>query len=240
MGPTRTARAGFYTFTGTITSVDDPFGAFSNLAALGAPVSGTFGYSDPGDYFASSFVPSVTVYTNERSDRPELTGLALNINGVAQRSDAFSLTNLDVGDNVPIGAPFFPAGDFFRYFDGLATPPGTGDDLVDYSKFSEDSFAVPDASITLLDPTGLAFASQDLPRGVLPLSALTDRYGEFSFYDGNGEDINYGSIGFRIDSIQSVPEPGSLVLLASAAIPGAAMWLLRRRTRRSFFRPRVV
>jgi hypothetical protein len=87
IGPTRAAKAGTYTFTGTITSVDDPFGAFSSLAALGAPVSGTFAYSDSASYYASSFVPSVTVYSNERSDRPELTRVELNINGVGQRSD---------------------------------------------------------------------------------------------------------------------------------------------------------
>ncbi len=69
IGPSA-ATAGSYTFTGTITGVDDPFGAFSSLAALGASVSGIFGYNDSASYNATSFVPSVTVYTNERSDRP--------------------------------------------------------------------------------------------------------------------------------------------------------------------------
>ena len=63
--PSRTARADFYAFTGTITSVDDPFGAFSNLAAVGAPVSGTFRYSDSADY-PDTFQPNpfVTNYEN--------------------------------------------------------------------------------------------------------------------------------------------------------------------------------
>ena len=222
--------------------MDDPFRAFSSLAAVGSRVGGSFGYSDSGKYNSSSFVPSVTIYTNERSDQAGLTALALNINGVAMQSASYSLTNLDVGDGVPSGAPYFPAGDFFRYFDTLATPPGTGDALVDYSRFPDDSFAVPDASITLRDPTGVAFASQDLPRGALPLSALTDRYGEFSFYDGNGEDIDYGSIGFRIDGIRKRCRNRALAGPCSplhAAIPGAT-WLLRRKTRRSFFRLRAV
>ena len=91
-------------------------------------------------------------------------------------------TNLQVGDGVPPGLEFFPAGDFFRYFEQLADPPASGDGLVDYSRFSDDSYAVPFASLTLDDPTGRAFTSLDLPRAGLPLSSFTDRFGEFSFY----------------------------------------------------------
>ena len=237
--PSRTARADFYAFTGTITSVDDPFGAFSNLATVGAPVSGTFRYSDSADY-PDPFQPNpfVTNYVNRREDRPQVTGLELIINGAAQRSSPFSTTNLIVGNDVPGGLPFSPAGDFFRYFDQIPDQYGRQDPLVDYARFdAADSFVIPFASITLSDPIGAAFSSQDLPRGLLPLSAFTDRYGEFSFFDGNGEDINYGSIGFRIDTIRAVPEPGSLTLLACAVVPGTMVWLLRCRSRRLFPEP---
>ena len=51
-------------------------------------------------------------------------------------------------------------------------------------------------------------------------------------YDGNGEDINYGSIRFRIDGIQAVPGPGSLTLMGCAGVPVAAAWRSLRRMRR--------
>src|SRR5262245_3177123 len=101
--PPPAVQAAFYAFTGTITSVADPFGAFSGRAAVvGAPVSGTFGYSDTADYpNPFQFNPFVTGYSNRRGLRPEVTDLKLSINGVALRSAPFSLTNLQVGDNVP-------------------------------------------------------------------------------------------------------------------------------------------
>jgi|GEM_PF-2412452 len=219
--PAQAATVGLYKFTGTITSVDDPFAAFSSLATVGAPVTGSFQYSTVADYPPGfQFIPSVTSYFNSRDFQPEVTNLELVINGVTQRSSPYSFTNLTVGDNVPDGALYsFPAGDFFRYFDQLPDQYGQPNPLVDYAQFdAADSFVVPFASLTLNDPTGAAFSSQDFPRGLLPLSAFSNRYGEFSFFDGNGEDIDYGSIRFRIDSIQSVPETGSIMLLACLSV----------------------
>ncbi|MFO0849525.1 MAG: hypothetical protein U0871_13360 [Gemmataceae bacterium] len=225
------APAGFYTFTGTVTEVRDPNGAFSPLAVVGAPVVGTFGYSDTAAYpNPFQYPPQVTSYFNNRFQRPTVTGLAFAINGVTETSDPYSLTNLQVGAGVPPGDPFRPAGDTFRYFDTLADN-GT-DGLVDYDLLDPDFnyYVVPFASIVLNDPTGRAFASQALPQGPLPLAALTNRYGEFSFFDGNGEDVDFGAIRFRIDQLQAVAPvsaPPAAVLAALGA--ASALGLARRR-----------
>lgn len=240
----REAVADLFVFTGTVTSVDDPFGALSDLAAVGAPVDGsfyfgaapvtgsTFNPTSPS-YLSFESSPQVMDYLGERSFFPGLTDLSLTIGGAAERAASYSTTNIHIGNDVPPGTRS-PSGDYFRYLDLLAIPPGERDALVDYSVFdTTDYLADPIAQLTLVDPSGLAFSSRDLPQGVLPLEQLTNRLGEFSASDDNGEyEGALFSVQFRIDSIRAVPEPGGPALLAAATIPGAVIWLRRRAVRR--------
>ena len=62
------SRAAFitYAFTGQVTAVENPNGFFTAPAAVGAPVSGFFTYTDTPNTNSSSFNPFFTNYTHFR------------------------------------------------------------------------------------------------------------------------------------------------------------------------------
>jgi hypothetical protein len=200
-----------YAFTGQVTGVDNPFGLFTTPASVGAPVTGSFTYTDTPSNAPFVLNPSFTNYNTGGGGEPQVTGLVLTVGSAEVRSAPSSLTNMIVGnDNTAnVFAPFFPAGDSFRYSDSLDTTSA----LFDFS--ASDLAQFPTGAVFLTDPTATAFNSQALPAGGLPLSGLTDRSGLIYLEDDNFEQT--GRLTFRIDSIRAVPEPGSLVLFAAAA-----------------------
>jgi hypothetical protein len=82
--------------------------------------------------------------------------------------------------------------------------------------------------VFLDDAAGSAFASQALPAG-LPLSGLANRYGLIYLTDDNGDET--GRLTFAISSIQPVPEPSAVALLAAAGLALAAARPSRRAVR---------
>ncbi len=220
---TPAAQADFFTynFTGTVTEVANPSGFLTSSAVVGAPVSGSFTYTDTPNRDPFSLNANFTGYTHRAT--PANTELNLNIGGTAAHSAASSLSNMIVGDNnlTDTAPPFFPVGDSFRYADALDDTSA----LFDFSEADLSQYA--SGQIFLADSAGGVFSSQALPAG-LPLPSFDVRYGIVDIYDDDFEAT--GRITFRIDSVQSVPEPGTgfLVLAGLAAV---ACGHLRKRGR---------
>jgi len=223
------SRAAFitYAFTGQVTAVENPNGFFTAPAAVGAPVSGFFTYTDTPNSVPPFIFPFFTNYNHLRSfgSPPLDTELYLTIGGAGVRSSSSSLTNMIVGDNNPVDGfpPFFPVGDSFRYADQL-------DEISPLFDFSTAFLAqFPSGNIFLVDSTGTAFSSQVLPSG-LPLASFNQRYGVINIFDDDFEET--GRLGFRIDSIQAVravPEPSTLALLLAGLAAASSTATLRRK-----------
>jgi len=226
MTPISRAGSFTYAFTGQVTAVDNPNGFFNAPAAVGAPVSGFFTYTDTPNAGSLPVNPFFTGYLHFRQlgSPPPVTELYLTIGGAGVRSSSSSLTNMIVGDNNTVDRfpPFFPVGDSFRYADQL-------DEISPLFDFSTaDLVQFPYGNIFLVDSTGTAFSSQVLPSG-LPLAAFDQRYGVIDIFDDNFEET--GRLGFRIDSIQQVqpvPEPNTLTLLFTGLAAALSMAALRR------------
>jgi hypothetical protein len=161
--------------------------------------------------------PSITFYLHERFLSP-VTELVLRIGDAEARSSLLSLTNMVVGNDNPDASPFFPVGDFFRYFDEL----DRRSPLFDFS--AGDLFQFVGGDIVLADSTGSAFTSLDLPHG-LPLGAFDQRSGSVRIFDEEGE--RTGLLEFRIDSIRAIPEPSSLALLLTGLMASSLVGLRR-------------
>ena len=227
MTPISRAGSFTYAFTGQVTAVDNPNGFFNAPAAVGAPVSGFFTYTDTPNAGSFSGNPFFTGYLHFRQfgSPPPVTELYLTIGGAGVRSSSSSLTNMIVGDNNPVDGfpPFRPVGDSFRYFDQL-------DEISPLFDFNTALLAqYPSGSIFLVDSTGTAFSSQVLPSG-LPLAAFNQRYGVIDIFDDDFEET--GRLGFRIDSIQAVsavPEPSTLAILVVGLAAASSTATLRRK-----------
>ncbi len=207
-----------YSFTGEVTAVSNPLGLFTSPAVLGAPVTGSFTYTDVSNQGSFSFNANFTNYSH--AETPAVTSLVLSIGGATVTSSEFSLSNMIIGNDNPADTfpPFFPIGDSFRYVDSLDSVSA----LFDFSQ--SELFHYATGMLFIADSTGGAFGSQALPSG-LPLASFDNRFGVVDITDDNfGES---GRLTFRIDSIQAVPEPGMTMLLSISAVA-----LATRRPRR--------
>ena len=81
-----------YEFTGQVTAVDNPNGFFASPAAVGAPVTGSFTYTDTPDNPPFSPNPAFTTYFNGGTGEPQATGIVLHVGGTEARSSSTSLT----------------------------------------------------------------------------------------------------------------------------------------------------
>ncbi len=235
-GPAPGAQAGFFTynFTGTVTSVDNAGGFFAPPAAVGAPVTGSFTYTDTPNLMPSSFNPFFTSYNDFdfffNPASPPRTGLRLVVGGAAVGTPPDVLGNQLVGNDNPTDTfpPFFPVGDSFRY--GGQLDIFTGSPLFDQDAlFNAEFLQFAFGNVFLVDPTGAVFDSQALPVGGLPLSGFTRRYGVINLFDDNFEQT--GLLVFEINAITlatPVPVPPTVLLaLGGTGLLGFA----RRRTR---------
>ncbi len=207
--PTSNAALFAYSFSGEVTAVSNPLGLFASPAVVGAPVTGSFTYTDVPNQGSFSFNANFTNYSH--AETPAVTSLVLSIGGATVTSSEFSLSNIIIGNDNPADTfpPFFPIGDSFRYLDSLDSVSS----LFDFSQ--SELFHYATGMLFVADSTGGAFGSQALPSG-LPLASFNNRFGVVDITDDNfGES---GSLTFRIDSIQAVPEPAGMMLLCISAL----------------------
>ncbi len=220
--PANAQNAITFAFTGIITSVDDTQNFFQDTYALGAPISGSYTFSDSG--FTSSILfgdPTVNIYDNF-NDR----NLTINAGPRQVTSGTNNLTITVANDtNDALLGP----GDTYRVqnllgFPAFFTDP-SGDPIFDPDGFFLTTvFSV----INLYDPTATALASGNLPLTPPNLSGFSQRTGSLFITDGNGELPNAAQVNFSIITLQgaqAAPEPGSLVFLAL----GGMLFLARRR-----------
>lgn len=223
------APAGFYTytFTGQVTAVDNPNGFFAAPAAVGAPVSGSFTYTDTPNAIVAFPPPDPYFFSYPNSNEPgsaNRTGLSLVVGGLTATAPPSSLTDMIVGNDNPTDGLLRPAGDSFRLADQLSIRSPLFDQAAllnaEFPHFSL-------ASIFLADPAGAAFDSLALPQGGLPLAALTRRYGVIDIFDD--EFTPAGQLQFRIDSIQPVAPVPVPPAAALALVGGLTAAFARRR-----------
>ncbi len=211
-----------YAFTGEVTAVSNPIGLFTNSAAIGAPVIGSFTYTDTPNTVPFSFNDNFTNHLHSNGLEPDTlaTELAFNIGGTTVNSFP-SLSTQMVGNDNPIDTfpPFFPVGDSFRYSDQLDIFSPLFDLTV------SDFFQYASGILFFVDSTGEVFNSQALPSG-LPLSSFDIQFGLVDIFDDNFEET--GRLTFRIDSIRAVPEPGTVTMLCVTAIAFATQFRTRR------------
>lgn len=215
-----------FMFTGEITSVDDTHNWLQNTYVVGAPISGTFSYFSgalPGIVFG--YPETDTHFYVVSGLHP--AGFGLNANARQVQSSPFGssfvwVTNNGTDPNYNAAGDTFvvqPSVRFPDFFTDPSTEPGF-----------EDYYAYPFAQLRFYDPTGTALSSTALPLTAPDISLFSTRVGRIGFFDGNGEFDDFSQAFFRINTLQAVPEPGSIALLVGMSVTGAGL-LMRRRNR---------
>ena len=188
-------------FTGTVTSIDDPSGYIAG-AKVGDTFSGTVVYdtSLPPD------VPGANpeTYTYLHTTTPPFAvplGITVNLDGHTFQSDGAGLMQITVQNDLTTK----PYPDVFAAVADVGV--GTTHTL---------------AAFALGDATGTVLSSTALPTSI-NLSQWT--VGDFNLTNPTGAtNIFAGTI-----NLASVPEPGSVVLLGLGMLGAAAGWLRRGR-----------
>ena len=215
---------------GEITSINDTDNWFNNSFVVGAPIGGTYNFFDAGYELQISPTSAFYRYYLETNffGLPVLpVSMNLASGGNAYRtSPGPFFYGIDVVNNSD-GSGFSPAGDSYAVQSPLAFPANftdlSGDPVLDPDF---NFFPILGMSFRLIDPSGTALSSNDLPLTAPNLSSFSSAVGTIFIDDGNGEP-DYAEMRFRITSIQVVPEPGILSVLAV----GMACVLMRQRGR---------
>jgi len=220
-----------FSLQGEVTSVADELNWFNNSIQVGMPVEGTYNFFDSG-YLLETYVGDPSELTYRYFFAPDINynipvlpvnmhlavgGNAYETSGSGGGTYAISIFNDSGG---------FVIGDAYKLQSPLPFPAHftdwTGDPVKD-----PDGFFYPYLFMTLdlLDPTGTALTSTDLPLDPPGLAGFASAVGHIYIADGNGEP-NYAMAEFRITSFQAVPEPTAFVASGVAFI---AFGSLRRR-----------
>jgi hypothetical protein len=202
LGSTDNAIGGVvFSFTGTVTRVDDPLGMFADAKA-GDSVSGYFLYSTEADDW--SFVGTSDEYRNFQTTDPDLGKWdAL----VSVTTDSTVITNKD---------PSEP-----RHLFGvqLRNDPATGAsvDSLTILAYHGNIFE----NVPLVTEIGIGFTGNDVfeaatPPTVINFENADHALGQFAFLgdtNGDGSRESRSFVEFRVDSLDTapVPEPTSIV-----------------------------
>ena len=212
---------------GEITQVTDDLNWFHDSIQVGMPVAGTYNFFDPG-YLREIFFgdPSQIGYRYFFQPDPNFNVPVLPVNmHLAFGGHDYQTAGSSFGTyaiNVFNDSNGFVVGDGYQVQSPLPFPAHftdwTGDPVKD-----PDGFFFPYLIMTLdlLDPTGTALSSTDLPLVPPGLAGFASAFGHIYIADGNGE-ANYAEVAFRITSLQAVPEPYSLAICGVGLIFGAA------------------
>jgi hypothetical protein len=223
---------------GEVTKVTDELNWFNDSIQVGMPVDGTYNFFDAG-YRRSENPPSsfFEFYFQPNSFGfpvlPAKMKIAIGGNDYQTAPGSFFYGISVINDSN--GSGFYPAGDGYRVQSPLPFPAHftdwAGDPVVDPDG---NFYAILGMSLQLADTSGTALASTDLPLGPPDLNRFASAIGTIFIADGNGAP-NYAVAEFRITSLQSVPEPSSLIVCGIGLIITAG---ITRRSRSICLRKR--
>ncbi|QEH32772.1 hypothetical protein OJF2_12530 [Aquisphaera giovannonii] len=206
-----TAVAGYavdMSYTAEVTAVDDPFGVFGAVAP-GDAIAGILRYA--GDAMPG-FAPSLHYFPVTAGGGTLMT---VGLGGIEVASP--SRLNVTAYDQPEPGYQF----QFASLDTSMLNSPGPGYEF-DYLE-----------AAILLRGTNLApYGYPDPPSALLPLAAYDVAAAGWLSVGLFDEDFNFyeARVDFRLTSLQSVPEPSSVLLLGASCSPILA-WALGRRSR---------
>ncbi|MBL9161626.1 MAG: PEP-CTERM sorting domain-containing protein [Planctomycetaceae bacterium] len=228
-------------FTGEVTEVVDDLNWFADSINVGTPIEGMYNFFDPGYekqiYFNDSSEVGYRYFfaTGGNSSIPVLpVKMNLAIGGYHYTTSGGPVyyairvlndsTGFVVGDAYSVQSPL----EFPIHFTDWTGDPVNDPDGVFYPYLG--------MGIDLVDPTGTALSSTDLPLSAPPLSKFASATGQIYIADGNGEP-SYAEARFRIKTLQLqvVPEPSQCVL-ATIAFAAGVLGLKNSPRRRSISR----
>lgn len=193
------ANAVMFSFTGEITSFDDPQSLLPIKIPLGGAFSGTFFY-DPTQGGADVTVDgSYGTYFFTNPDGSDFS-LSLTVGGntFASLASPFNRNNISVGNSVPSDRLIYETGSLL--LNGGSLPNGLNDE---------------DISLDFTDGTGTAVSNDSLPT-LIPLLSIFGSASTLSFRAEN----NTGVVTFEgtILTVTPVPEPGEWAVIAGGLL----------------------
>ncbi len=192
-----------FEFTGQMTSVNDPLGLFNGSYAVGQTVTGSYTFPTTPDDVIEFGGHRIHLWFGGPIDfRVQAGGQEL-----AYDPNSFLL---------PLYLPFQ-----INLFDNVAEPFLTGDGYLFGAQYLYPDFFAspghlvlsPEFVIRLTDPTGTALSSLDLPLTPPNVTAFAGREGAIALFDIDASEP-LAEARFTLTSLQAVPEPSTVALLA--------------------------
>ena len=216
---------------GEITHIDDALNWFHDSIQLGMTVEGAYNFFETG-YQRGFDVndPSEITYRyffapNGFNVPPLPVSMRLTLGGHDYRTGPSPFI---YGIRINDGSSGFINGDAYRVQSPLPFPSNFTDWTGDPVNDPDGNFLpILGMSLELLDSSGTALASTDLPLIPPDLAKFTTARGRIFIEDGNGEP-GYAVAEFRITSLRLVPEPSGLLIACFGAL-GLLPFVARRR-----------
>ncbi len=216
---------------GEITRIDDALNWFHDSIQLGLAVEGEYNFFETGyqrgfdDNDPSEISYRYFFAPNGFNVPPLPVSMRLTLGGHDYRTGPSPfMYSIRIND----GSAGFINGDAYRVQSPLLFPSHftdwTGDPVQDPAG---NFFPILGMSLDLLDPSGSALASTNLPLIPPDLGKFTTARGRIFIEDGNGEP-GYAVAEFRITSLRLVPEPAGLLIACIGAL-GLLPFASRRR-----------